>query len=406
VEAEQWRRIERLPVPDTTPSTARCCAAACRPSRSPPPPARPSASAPGGEQQRDRRAVGGVAVLHRGEPADPKQAAEQHISALYNQAEAATQQYDADQEQIVKLQAAIDGANSQSAQMRQTLDSLEGGLGRLAAMQYRNPAYSSTIALLFATQPEDYLRRAGMSDRVAQLDDQQIRVAVQTQRQLAELSVLGRQELQQMQAVRDQLASSRTTIQAELSQAQQQLDDLSPPVRQAVSYALSQGATGDTGAAAGTAGVADLDGLGTAISAQAPALSTLLTSVATDVSQGFDAARAQKAIQAAYAELGKPYIWGAVGPDGFDCSGLMQHVWSQAGVMLPRTSQEQAEDGPSVPLSQIQPGDLVIYFAGRTHVGMYVGNGLIIHASRPGSVVQFAAVNAMPINTIVRPDGG
>jgi peptidoglycan DL-endopeptidase CwlO len=333
-------------------------------------------------------------------PTDQRQAAEQHISALYNQAEAATQEYDADQERIVKLQAAIDNANSQSAAMRQGLDSLEGGLGRLAAMQYRNPAYSSTIALLFATHPDNYLQRAGMSNRVAQLDDQQIKSAVQTQRQLDELSALGEQELQQLQASRTQLASSRSTIQAELGEARQQLDALSAPAREAVSYALSQGATG------ASPGAGNGDGLGTAVSAQAPPLNTLLSSVASDVSQGFDADRAQKAIQAAYAELGKPYVWGAVGPDGFDCSGLMQHVWSQAGVMLPRTSQEQAGDGQSVPLSQIQPGDLVIYFAGRTHVGMYVGNGLIIHAPRPGSVVQFAAVNSMPINTIVRPDGG
>ena len=125
----------------------------------------------------------------------------------------------------------------------------------------------------------------------------------------------------------------------------------------------------------------------------------------SDVSQGIDVPRAQKAIESAYSELGKPYIWGAVGPAGFDCSGLMQHVWSAAGVMLPRTSQEQADAGQTVSLSDIKPGDLVVYFSGRTHVGMYVGNGLIIHAPRPGSVVQFAAVNSMPINSVVQPYG-
>lgn len=335
----------------------------------------------------------GAAVGHAQPVADVRQAAEQHISSLYLQAEAATQQYDADEERIAQLQAAIDSADGQSVQTRQLLSALDGGLGRLAAQQYRDPAYGSALALLFATHPDDYLQRAGMSDRVAALDDQQVRVAEQAQRQLDALSALGSQELQDLLAVRNQLSSARSLIQGELAAARQQLADLDAADQRAVTYALSQGAG------------ANGDGLGTTVPAQAPSLGTLLTSVTSSVSQGVDVPRAQKAIEAAYSELGKPYIWGAVGPDGFDCSGLMQHVWSEAGVMLPRTSQEQADAGQTVPLSEIEPGDLVIYFAGRTHVGMYVGNGLIIHAPRPGSAVQFASVTSMPINTIVRPDG-
>jgi cell wall-associated NlpC family hydrolase len=332
----------------------------------------------------------GAGVGHAQPVADVRRAAEQHISALYAQAEQATQQYDADEERMSQLQAAINDANSQSEQTRLMLDSFDGGLGRLAAQQYRDPAYGSALALLFATHPDDYLQRAGMTSRVAALDDQQVRVAEQAQRQLDALSALGEQEMQQLQATHAQLASSRSLIQAELAQARQQLADLDAVDRQAVGYALSQGATGD--------------GLGTPAPAQAPSLGSLLTSVTSSVSQGIDVDRAQKAIEAAYAELGKPYVWGAVGPDGFDCSGLMQHVWSAAGVMLPRTSEEQADAGRTVPLSGIEPGDLVVYFAGRTHIGMYVGNGLIIHAPRPGSAVQFASVTSMPINTIVRPD--
>jgi len=325
-------------------------------------------------------------------PADSRQAAEQHIATLYQQAEAATQEFDADQERIGRLQAAVDAANSQSAATRQTLNALDGNLGRLAAQQYREPAYASTLSLLFATHPDDYLQRAGLGDRVAALDAEQVRAAEEMQRQLDQLATLGGQELLQLQAAHTQLAAERTAIESELSQARSRLYSLSSVDRQAVSYALSQGANGD--------------GFGTSVPAQAPPLADLLAAVGSDVAQGGDASRTQKAIAAAYSELGKPYIWGAVGPGGFDCSGLMQHAWESAGVMLPRTSQEQASAGQTVPLSDIQPGDLVIYFSGETHVGMYVGNGLVIHAPRPGSVVQFAAVNAMPINKVVRPEGG
>jgi cell wall-associated NlpC family hydrolase len=336
-------------------------------------------------------------------PANPRQAAEQRISALYQQAEAATQAFDAQQERIAKLQAAVDAVNGQSSRERSTLNSLTGGLGRLAAQQYRDPAYTSTLELIFAGHPDDYLERAGLGDRVAVLDAQQIRMAQQAERALQELAVLGQQEMQQLQAARTQLAAQRTSIQSELGQAHAQLDGLDTGDRRAVSYVLAQGG-GESGY-----------GFGTGIAAQAPPLGDLISAVAAaavdeaqdpgqDPGQDFDAVRAQKAVSAAYAELGKPYVWGAVGPDGFDCSGLMQHAWGAAGVALPRTSQEQADAGPSVPLSAIRPGDLVIYFSGQTHVGMYVGDGLVIHAPRPGSQVQFAAVDAMPINKIVRPD--
>jgi cell wall-associated NlpC family hydrolase len=323
-------------------------------------------------------------------PAEPRLAAEQHISALYQQAEAATQQYDADQERIARLQAAIDAAGGRIATQRRTLATLIGGLGRLAAQQYRDPAYSSTLELLFATHPDDYLERAGLGNRVAALDAQQIQAAEQMQRQLDALTALGAQEMQQLQDARTRSDAERGAIESELAQARAELASLGAADRRAVGYELLRGGFGD--------------GFGTGLPAEAPPLRVLISAVGSAVGAGYDPARAQKAIAAAYSELGKPYAWGAVGPGEFDCSGLMQHAWGEAGVSLPRTSQEQAAAGPGVPLSRIRPGDLVIYFPGRTHVGMYVGDGLVIHAPRPGSRVQFAPVTAMPINKIVRPD--
>jgi cell wall-associated NlpC family hydrolase len=324
-------------------------------------------------------------------PVDPREAAEQHISALYQQAEAATQEYDADQERIARLQAAIDAAGGQIAAQRQTLASLLGGLGRLAAQQYRDPAYASTLQLLFATHPDDYLERAGLGDRVAALDAQHIRTVEQLQRQLDVLTALGAQEMQQLQAARTRSDAERGAIESELAQARAELASLGAAARRAVGYELLHGGLGE--------------GFGAGLPTQAPPLRVLISAaMSSALGAGHDSARARTAIAAAYSELGKPYEWGAVGPGEFDCSGLMQHAWGEAGVSLPRTSQEQADAGPGVPLSRIRPGDLVIYFPGRTHVGMYVGDGLVIHAPHPGSEVQFAPVTAMPINKIVRPD--
>ncbi len=89
------------------------------------------------------------------------------------------------------------------------------------------------------------------------------------------------------------------------------------------------------------------------------------------------------AVAAALTRRGLPYVWGAVGPQSFDCSGLMLWAWKQAGIDIPRTSAVQA-GLPAVPLDQLQPGDLVTYYSPVTHVGMYIGNGLVMHASMPG----------------------
>ncbi|MET9972332.1 C40 family peptidase, partial [Streptomyces sp. NPDC006356] len=108
------------------------------------------------------------------------------------------------------------------------------------------------------------------------------------------------------------------------------------------------------------------------------------------------------AIAAAHSALGKPYVWGANGPSGFDCSGLIQWSYAQAGVALPRTSQGQRYAGRQVPLSEAQPGDVVTYRSDASHVGMYAGNGQVIHAPYPGAPVRYDPVGMMPGATVTR----
>jgi cell wall-associated NlpC family hydrolase len=94
------------------------------------------------------------------------------------------------------------------------------------------------------------------------------------------------------------------------------------------------------------------------------------------------------AVEAALSRQGLDYVWGAVGPDTFDCSGLMLWAWAKAGVEIPRNSAAQAAALPEVPLDQLQPGDLVTYYSPVTHVGMYVGDGKVLHASQPGTPIK------------------
>ncbi|MDL9937372.1 NlpC/P60 family protein [Gordonia sp. ABSL1-1] len=109
------------------------------------------------------------------------------------------------------------------------------------------------------------------------------------------------------------------------------------------------------------------------------------------------------AVQAALTRIGDPYVWGATGPDQFDCSGLMVWAFKQAGRTLPRSSQAQMGSGTPVDRKDLQPGDLIIYYGGATHVGMYVGDGYVIHASTFGVPVKVVPVDeAGPYNTARR----
>ncbi|WP_182380378.1 C40 family peptidase [Nocardioides sp. WS12] len=113
--------------------------------------------------------------------------------------------------------------------------------------------------------------------------------------------------------------------------------------------------------------------------------------------------RAAVAIKYALAQVGDSYVYGAAGPNAWDCSGLMMVAWGQAGVGLPHSSRAQAGSGARVSKSDLKPGDLVFYYSPISHVGMYIGNGMIVHAANPGAGVKVSSVDEMPYSGAVRP---
>ncbi|MFC4374352.1 C40 family peptidase [Nocardia halotolerans] len=107
------------------------------------------------------------------------------------------------------------------------------------------------------------------------------------------------------------------------------------------------------------------------------------------------ASLADVALDAALSKVGSPYVYGAAGPDAFDCSGLVQWAYRQAGMELPRTSGAQLGAGTPVSIDNLQPGDLVSFYGGG-HSGLYAGNGNVVHAATAGSPVHVAAMDTMP----------
>jgi peptidoglycan DL-endopeptidase CwlO len=330
------------------------------------------------------------------------EAVQEQISQLYQDAEAATEAYDGAQERIARLQSAVAGEAAESDQVRAEFMAANTGLGRLAAEQYRDSGLDPTLALLLAAHPDTYLQQAIATARFVTTEQEHLLDARNAQQNLDMLQQRATEEFEELAAARSQLVAGRAEIESRLSAARADLAGLAPAVRQQVATTLDSGYGGGYGDYPG-------EGVSVALSTAPPSLGSLINGIVAlggDKSQPdqTDLVRSEKAVTAAYAELGKPYVWGATGPNDFDCSGLTQHVWAAAGVALPRTSEEQADIGGDVPLGDIRPGDLVLYFSGRTHIGIYVGQGLVIHAPHAGSVVQFAPLNSMPINKVVRPD--
>lgn len=110
----------------------------------------------------------------------------------------------------------------------------------------------------------------------------------------------------------------------------------------------------------------------------------------------------QAAADSAQSQVGAPYVWGGTSPSGFDCSGLMQWAFAQAGKQIPRTSPAQISGGAPVNINDIQVGDIVGYYGGNSHVAMYIGNGQVVHAINSGTPVKVTDMNYMPVNSVVR----
>ncbi|MGY6018986.1 C40 family peptidase [Streptomyces spinosirectus] len=103
--------------------------------------------------------------------------------------------------------------------------------------------------------------------------------------------------------------------------------------------------------------------------------------------------KADRAVAFARAQIGRPCLWGAVGPESYDNAGLTQAAWKAAGVALPRSTSEQARTGTVIPLAESRPGDLIFFHDNFSHVGLYTGNGMMIHAPGPGSVIREESIH-------------
>ncbi|MCX5382915.1 NlpC/P60 family protein [Streptomyces sp. NBC_00083] len=301
-------------------------------------------------------------------PHEPAPSGKATVDRLFEQAEQATEQYDKADEHAKQLREQVKQAQDAVARGQEKINRMRGALGAIAGAQYRSGGIDPALALLLSSNPDTYLDRAVTFDRLSERQTGQLHELQHEQRRLAQQRAEAGRKLAELERSRTEVARHKRTVESKLAQARRLLNALPTADRAAFDRASRSGRT-------------ELPPLAGA----APASS-----------------RAAAAVMAARSAIGKPYIWGANGPSGFDCSGLMQWSYARAGVGLPRTSQEQRYAGHQVPLSEAKPGDLVAYRHDASHIAMYVGNGQVVHAPYPGAPVRYDPVGMMPISSVTR----
>ncbi|MGQ4384137.1 NlpC/P60 family protein [Streptomyces sp. SAS_270] len=300
--------------------------------------------------------------------AAPQDDTRAEVDRLYEQAEKATEAFNKADERADALREQVSTAQDRIARQQERINTMRDALGSLAGAQYRSGGIDPSLALLFSDDPDDYLDKAAALDRITVHQAGELKDLESAMRDLAQERAEATGKLADLEKSRKAVTRHKRTVERKLAKARQLLNQL--PSAERAAYDRASRSTR-----------ADMPDLG----AGAPSSD-----------------RAAAAIAAARSALGRPYVWGANGPGGFDCSGLMQWSYAQAGVGLPRTSQAQRYAGRQVPLSQAQPGDLIAYRDDASHIAMYMGNGQVIHAPYPGAPVRYDPVGMMPVSSVTR----
>jgi cell wall-associated NlpC family hydrolase len=279
----------------------------------------------------------------------------------------------------VKLQdsqKALDDARSDAAAQQTKVATLKIQVSQIALQQYRSSGLDTTTQLLVTDDVQSFLNGLSTIKKANDNTSSLLQDYQSAQADLADLEKATEAQTAQISAEEASLADLKQQSDDKVAAAQALLDKLT--TAQKAQLAAAQAAANQQTAAA----------TNTSRSA------TRTTSTVVIGPGG--SARALAALNFALAQVGKSYVRGGTGPNSFDCSGLTMTAYASAGVGLPRTSQAQFGVGQPVSLSQLAPGDLVFYYSGISHVGIYIGNGMIVHAANPRSGVLTASVTSMP----------
>jgi cell wall-associated NlpC family hydrolase len=311
-------------------------------------------------------ALAGVIALVPGSAhADPDiDDVEARVDRLYHDAEVAQERYHDASLELDELRNDLGSLKADQERQDQRLDVVQEQVRDSVIRQYQGESLSAVGQVFVSDEPRSFLDQLSTMTSYSELQSQ---LFTSYSREATALDIrrdATERRLSDIAELEKQLADEKATVDEKLAEAKDLLGELEAEEREQM----------------------------TSRSAPAPA--------PTNVEASGNAAAA---VSFALGQVGDAYVYGAAGPDAYDCSGLTMAAWAQAGVSLPHSSSAQYGSGPQVAASALQPGDLVFYYSPISHVGMYIGNGQIVHAANPSTGVQVAGLYSMPYSGAVRP---
>ncbi len=321
--------------------------------------------------------------LAQADPPLTVEEAKAQIAQLETEAAAIDQEYVGVKQGLAQSQATLKLKKADVKTQTSKVERLRKQAGQVALAQFQNRHLDTAAKLLLSDDTDDFLSQVSTVEKLSENQNAALQDFQEEQAKLTELERSTETQSAQLTKEQAELTKLRASSDSKIAESKTVLAKLTAEEQQRIA-AEEQKARDEAQAAAegGTVGATD---------------------TSTDpVSDG--SSKGARALAFAKSQLGKPYRFAAAGPSAYDCSGLTSAAWSRVGVSLPRTSQSQIGVGRSVSKSELQPGDLVFYYGSSpSHVGLYAGNGQIIHAPRPGKSVEYASLDSMPFSGARRP---
>ena len=289
------------------------------------------------------------------------------VDRLYHAAERASERYNAIRVQLKQMHGDVQALRSDQARQQRKTEKARRLIADTIVRQYEGQSLSAVGQAVVSSDPSAFVSQLTTMSAFNSMQSSQYSSYVTQAKALSIRKEATNAQLQKVATLTKQAAQDKASIDKKLAAAKNLLSTLKAN-QQARMTEVSRGSTVRT-----------------------PTVNVPVSG------------RAAAAVQFALAQVGKAYVYGAAGPDAYDCSGLTMRAWGAAGVALAHSSTAQWGEGTHVSESALQPGDLVFYYSPSQHVGMYIGNGMIVNAENPSAGIRVVPLNSMPYVGAVRP---